>query len=245
MVITTAATNASEYLPCARRENVFVFKKGNYTLWKRALQQPTDRSGGFYFSPFLLREPHASGCFVNGWLTERESYTGDTSLRAIFSNLSSLLYGTRTKLFHIGFVSFRGLKYTTHDRFRGNFPYEWGSSKSRMLKEGSRLPRHSKIPLKSLMRWSRKPFLSSSILQNYKTSVFWRETILSVMVSWFQLFLATKRDRGLYKPVHVSTINYCLHSSQSCVEIIQIWTIAFFQFLLLTFKAMNLVNNSW
>ena len=32
MVITTAATNASEYLPCARRENVFVFKKGNYTL---------------------------------------------------------------------------------------------------------------------------------------------------------------------------------------------------------------------
>lgn len=161
------------------------------------------------------------------------------------SNLTSLLYGTRTKLFHIGFVSFRGLKYTTHVRFRGNFPYEWGSSKSRMLKEGSRLPRHSKIPLKSLMRWSRKPFLSSNILQNYKTSVFWRETILSVMVSWFQLFLATKRDRGLYKPFHVSTINYCLHSSQSCVEIIQIWTIAFFQFLLLTFKAMNLVNNSW
>ena len=40
------------------------------------------------------------------------------------SNLSSLLYGTRTKLFHIGFISFRGLKYTTHDRFRGNFPYE-------------------------------------------------------------------------------------------------------------------------
>lgn len=100
------------------------------------------------------------------------------------SNLSSLLYGTRTKLFHIGFISFRGLKYTTHDRFRGNFPYEWGSSKSRTLKEGSRLPRHSKIPPKS--RWSRTPFLSSNILQNYKTSLFWRETILSVMVSWFQ-----------------------------------------------------------
>ena len=93
------------------------------------------------------------------------------------SNLSSLLYGTRTKLFHIGFISFRGLKYTTHDRFRGNFPYEWGSSKSRTLKEGSRLPRHSKIPLKSLMRWSRTPFLSSNILQNYKTSVFWRDYI--------------------------------------------------------------------
>ena len=93
------------------------------------------------------------------------------------SDLSSLLYGTRTKLFHIGFISFRGLKYTTHDRFRGNFPYEWGSSKSRTLKEGSRLPRHSKIPLKSLMRWSRTPFLSSNILQNYKTSVFWRDYI--------------------------------------------------------------------
>lgn len=30
--MTFAAMNASENLPCAPRENEFVFKKGNYTL---------------------------------------------------------------------------------------------------------------------------------------------------------------------------------------------------------------------